>query len=84
MKYVAPVSFFGTIWIVVIGQILQHLSNPIYYILVQRIHMGNFIDPRRRETLGAGSGHHPKEVAATVECLRKQKQCGVTCIEARA
>ncbi len=87
MKYVAPVvGFFEVlIWIVVIGQIMQHLSNPLCYIAYAGgFAMGNFIGILIAEKLSLGMVLvrviTPKEVGGLVECLR-QKRYGVTCIE---
>lgn len=87
MKYVAPiVGFFEVlIWIVVIGQIMQHLSNPMCYIAYAGgFAMGNFIGILIAEKLSLGMVLvrviTPKEVGGLVECL-KQKRYGVTCVE---
>lgn len=87
MKYVAPiVGFFEVlIWIVVIGQIMQHLSNPICYIAYAGgFATGNFIGILVAEKLSLGMVLvrviTPKQVGGLVECL-KQKRYGVTCIE---
>ena len=87
MKYVAPiVGFFEVlIWIVVIGQIMQHLSNPLCYIAYAGgFAMGNFIGILIAEKLSLGMVQvrviTPKEVGGLVECLR-QKRYGVTCVE---
>jgi uncharacterized protein YebE (UPF0316 family) len=87
MKYVAPVvGFFEVlIWIVIIGQIMQHLSNPMCYIAYAGgFAMGNFIGILIAEKLSLGMVLvrviTPKEMGGLVECL-KQKRYGVTCIE---
>jgi uncharacterized protein YebE (UPF0316 family) len=87
MKYVAPVvGFFEVlIWILVIGQIMQHLSNPLCYIAYAAgFATGNFIGILVAEKLSLGMVLvrviTPKEVGGLVECL-KQKRYGVTCVE---
>ena len=87
MKYLAPVvGFFEVlIWILVIGQIMQQLSNPICYIAYAGgFATGNFVGLLIAERLSLGMVLirviTPKEVGGLVECL-KQKRYGVTCIE---
>ncbi len=87
MKYLAPiVGFFEVlIWILVIGQIMQNLSNPICYIAYAGgFATGNFVGLLIAEKLSLGMVLirviTPKEIGGLVECL-KQKRCGVTSIE---
>jgi uncharacterized protein YebE (UPF0316 family) len=87
MKYVAPlVGFFEVlIWILVIGQIMQHLSNPICYIAYAGgFATGNFIGILIAEKLSLGLAMiriiTPKEIDGFTDCLR-EKRYGVTCIE---
>jgi uncharacterized protein YebE (UPF0316 family) len=87
MKYLAPIiGFFEVlIWILVIGQIMQHLSNPVCYIAYAGgFATGNFVGLLIAEKLSLGMVLirviTPKEIDELVECL-KQKRYGVTCIE---
>ncbi|MBN1505912.1 MAG: DUF2179 domain-containing protein [Sedimentisphaerales bacterium] len=87
MKYLAPlVGFFEVlIWILVIGQIMQHLSNPLCYVAYAGgFATGNFIGILVAEKLSLGMVMvrviTPKEIAGFVECL-KQKRYGVTCVD---
>jgi len=87
MKYVAPVvGFFEVlIWIIVIGQIMQHLSNPLCYIAYAAgFAMGNFIGILIAEKLSLGLALiriiTPKEIDGFTECLRERRY-GVTCLE---
>jgi len=87
MKYVAPiVGFFEVlIWILVIGQIMQHLSNPICYVAYAGgFATGNFVGLLIAEKLSLGMVLirviTPKEIGGLVECL-KQRRYGVTSIE---
>jgi len=87
MKYVAPfVGFFEVlIWIVVIGQIMQHLSNPVCYIAYAGGYAtGNFIGILIAEKLSLGLALiriiTPKEIDGFTDCLRERRY-GVTCIE---
>jgi len=87
MKYLAPVvGFFEVlIWILVIGQIMQHLSNPICYVAYAGgFAAGNFVGLLIAEKLSLGMVLirviTPKEMGGLVECL-KQRRYGVTCIE---
>jgi uncharacterized protein YebE (UPF0316 family) len=87
MKYVAPiVGFFEVlIWILVIGQIMQHLSNPLCYVAYAGgFATGNYIGILVAEKLSLGMVLirviTPKEMGGLVECL-KQKRYGVTCME---
>jgi len=87
MKYVAPlVGFFEVlIWIVVIGQIMQHLANPICYIAYAGgFATGNFIGILIAEKLSLGLALiriiTSKEIDGFTDCLRERRY-GVTCIE---
>jgi len=87
MKYLAPiVGFFEVlIWILVIGQIMQHLSNPICYVAYAGgFAAGNFIGLLIAEKLSLGMVLirviTPKEIGGLVECLT-QRRYGVTCVE---
>jgi uncharacterized protein YebE (UPF0316 family) len=87
MKYLAPlVGFFEVlIWILVIGQIMQHLSNPLCYIAYAGgFATGNFIGILVAEKLSLGMVMirviTPKEIAGFVECL-KERRYGVTCVD---
>jgi len=87
MKYLAPVvGFFEVlIWIIVIAQIMQHLSNPLCYIAYAGgFAMGNFIGILIAEKLSLGLALiriiTPKEIDGFTDCLR-EKRYGVTCIE---
>jgi uncharacterized protein YebE (UPF0316 family) len=87
MKYLAPVvGFFEVlIWILVIGQIMQHLSNPICYVAYAGgFATGNFVGLLIAEKLSLGMVLirviTPKEIGGLVDCL-KQRRYGVTSIE---
>jgi len=87
MKYLAPiVGFFEVlIWILVIGQIMQHLSNPICYVAYAGgFAAGNYVGLLIAEKLSLGMVLirviTPKEIGGLVECL-KQRRYGVTSID---
>ncbi len=87
MKYLAPIiGFFEVlIWILVIGQIMQNLSNPVCYIAYAGgFATGNFVGLLIAEKLSLGMVLirviTPKEIGGLVECL-KQKRYGVTSID---
>lgn len=87
MKYVAPiVGFFEVlIWILVIGQIMQHLSNPICYVAYAGGYAtGNFVGIHVAEKLSLGMVLirviTPREMGGLVECL-KERRYGVTCMD---
>jgi uncharacterized protein YebE (UPF0316 family) len=87
LKYLAPVAgFFEVlIWILVIGQIMQNLSNPLCYVAYAGgFATGNFIGILIVERLSLGMVLirviTPREVNRLVESLKEQ-QYGVTSID---
>lgn len=89
MKVLAPLAgFFEVlIWLVVIGQIMQHLANPLCYVAYAAgFASGNFIGMMLVERLALGSVIiriiTQKDASGLVESL-KQHRFGVTVLEGR-
>jgi uncharacterized protein YebE (UPF0316 family) len=87
LKYMAPIAgFFEVlIWILVIGQIMQNLSNPLCYLAYAGgFATGNFVGISIVERLSLGMVLirviTPRKIDGLVECL-KEGRYGVTSID---